>query len=172
MGTELVGGGASAGWGRMVSEAGNAEEPPGSCTSPPKAASPAHSILGQVLATTFRLLQWWSRLARNPYQIMDAKHQNPYNLDTLKVYNLKLWRRSNKIKRSATTACRRTAPSTQSTRLQSVRSSPGSQRSWPLGPHVSSSGASGEHLRVLSLFFHLPCTLSTSTFYLPLPGIS
>lgn len=99
-------------------------------------------------------------------------YQNPYNLDALKVYNLKLWRRSNKIKQSAMTACRRTAPSTQSTWLQSVRSSPGSQRPWPLGPHVSSSGASGEHLHVLSLFVHLPCTLSTSTFYLPLPGIS
>ena len=99
-------------------------------------------------------------------------YQNYHNLDTLKVYSLKLWRWSNKIKWSATKACRRTAPSTQSMWPQSVRSSPRSHRSCPLGSHVSSLGASREHLHMLSLFFHLPCTLSTSTFYLPLPGVS
>jgi len=99
-------------------------------------------------------------------------YQNYHNLDTLKVYSLKLWRWSNKIKWSATKACRRTAPSTQLMWPQSVRSSPRSHRSCPLGSHMSSLGASREHLHMLSLFFHLPCTLSTSTFYLSLPGVS
>lgn len=98
-------------------------------------------------------------------------YQNHYNLDTLKVYNPKLWRGSNKIKWSASKACR-TALSTQSALPQSVWSSPRSHLSCPLGPDLSSSGASGEHPHMLSLFFHLPCTLSTSTFYFPLPGIS
>lgn len=77
--------------GRVVSEAGNAEEPPGAASHP--TASPAHSILRAGVLAHLEASPMMIKISEKSLPNYGSwLYQNPYNLDALKVYNLKLWR--------------------------------------------------------------------------------